>query len=833
MACGNNKKHPKTRFLHYAVMLLCLLGTVSQVFDATQEYMRFDTLTQVHIVNLDSLALPAIGVCSSYDQKRFGNMTIANRLVFTSKITDVLNHCNVLNPKTLKYSDCLSVTRVQEYIDSSMKCYSFFELDSLLSEVLTYDQVEGEFQTFDLNMSVPAGSKIPPLLVVYPNDDSFAMKRNSHNKKWVAPEGTAEFVFTFEIEEHILLPPPYSTKCFHFEKTKHRTRAVAVDKCIMRNFEINGTHYLPYLTYASRKDSVNDLTQHTIGKDLEKALVDDAMKICDLIIPSDDCRTLIYKIIPKSSYPGPPGQDTVRVVLAGLPATSLWTEIVPLYSIMDFVNWIGNIGNLWFGFNLFSSSVTAASILQSPVKQIKHLLAPTRKRKRRRRRQHRSRFTTILGMAIKVTSMCLATFQIWDILTIYVENPFTWNYFTNLPDFLPFPTAVFCVDRVMDGHKVQTLFPRVFNTIHPEKWDQVLTVDQQLQVTPDANQLISNKSRFTSTETMAWEKLHEFQSFEKYVNHKHLCFKTFSDETRTNQTFPQSLMKRTLSELMQYFTVYVNVNGNWSKQINEVSMVIQFGSKFMRSGSRSLLQGASQNIIIPITKERRLWMDMYMTYHRVLEVNYFADHFKATCLSYTTHYGKDRVSLITNCVKSHIMRSLSKSSPNEWPRGLFYSASMSDMDSKILNQQPLVFSENNSLLEMYEADCGAKFPMADCETSSVEVIIEDFISNFNDGTLLRITLYPPGKGYIKLQQQLRFSVLSLLGFVGGTIGFWIGFALIDIRHLIPQAFMMIQRHIGKKKRRATRQHRHSRDLIQSQKHLRQETCSQQLFTITG
>ena len=514
----------RNRIIDSVLVTFCISGALIQVFQATLEYMEYNTITIVEKESLEDEPMPAIGLCAYYNEKTYANHTVIERLLQLPALKDILHHCLVMDSQTLEMVDCLSVTDVKEYIDNRFKCYSLFEERSLKNgSHLRYAPAMSQNVDILFDVKYTAWRQTLPagLLVIYPYKEFFTMKRGNHNKIWLSVAEREEFTFAFQMERHYLLPAPFSTNCVDpVLRSKYRTRAVALDKCILEHFNLDGTHYLPFQVYASTDDSFKTLSVKSIDPESERSMIQTAMIECDKLLGEDDCFTEILRIVPTSGRIGPQSTNTLRVQLAGLPLFALKSELKPSLSLLDYLNWVGSICNIWFAFTMSGASFTImdvtgfciSQLYESNMIEVKESISSSDTRPDPTERSVKRQVKTITIIVFFI-SLLFGMLQISDILEIHFSTPFKWNYYTKQDDLIEFPVAIVCVDRVINETKVSLLYPELYAELNDSTtdWDNRLTVDQQEAVTLTANELIHpSLSKFTPRETMKWGRIDEY-----------------------------------------------------------------------------------------------------------------------------------------------------------------------------------------------------------------------------------------------------------------------------------------------------------------------------------
>ena len=798
------KKSWRTHATHL-FELICVLCTLFVIFDTTREYMLYKTLTHVTREPIHTMRMPAVGICTSYNVTLTANTTILHRFLKMNKFDDILNECKVFDPEFFAVRNCDEISAVEEYTDSLMKCFTFFESRGMENRSLyIHRRLKDGEPILVINFTVPLTYTKPPLLVLYNNEHKLAMTRGGHNKAWLPQNARTEFAFTIEIETHILLPAPFSSDCRDFRLTEYKTRENALQKCMQKHFYVDDQRMQPMFSFADRDDSLIDLSISSVKEKKEETAILHANAICDTLIGDDNCYSIDYKVIPVSMRPGQTDQSSIKVRFAGIPSYSLRSELNPVYTLLDYLNWIGSIGNLWLAFTMiglfcFTSDLILPKGKTYACKDVKS----TKDKKKNKLTKVIKRGNRVICFLICLISACV---QISDIVMIYIDKPFKFNYYTKLEKYLMFPSVVFCMDRVIDPYLLSLKFPHLLNNnMDQEKLKHTITVSDQMDLTIDAKEIFSSsKSKFVNTarESLDWSKISDYFVWQKYLNHEFVCFKTFSSSNRKNKTIEMKPLKRSLLELKQYFSIAMLLQKNVTKVIY---MIIQMDSHFTNDGSFKLRNGNPQNLQYALSPDQKTQMNKFIFYEREVKVIYYPNHYRSECISYIQKLKKTRKQLVDGCFKKYIMNHLSNKSANVWPRDLFYSKSMSGMNMSRLKEQPLFFSPNDSLTEMLTNMCEKKYPIIDCEVFFVELSMEMTYRSPSKTEDIVFMLYPPGKGYLELRQELRFSLLGLFGFIGGTIGFWIGVAVLDIKQLFQLEWKWNRKsRVRDKKKRVTR-----------------------------
>ena len=136
-------------------------------------------------------------------------------------------------------------------------------------------------------------------------------------------------------------------------------------------------------------------------------------------------------------------------------------------------------------------------------------------------------------------------------------------------------------------------------------------------------------------------------------------------------------------------------------------------------------------------------------------------------------------------MSKQLKHQLANGSKSEWPRSLFYSSNWSAAASHV------ILSRDDTSARRLLQSCQDSFPRPDCVESWVELTLTSALPQKTTKGKMVLTLYPPGKGLIQMRQELRFTILGLLGFVAGIVSFWMGAAMMDLSQPISRLLAVL------------------------------------------
>ena len=185
----------------------------------------------------------------------------------------------------------------------------------------------------------------------------------------------------------------------------------------------------------------------------------------------------------------------------------------------------------------------------------------------------------------------------------------------------------------------------------------------------------------------------------------------------------------------------------------------------------------------------RLLLNSGIVYFSVTRRFFFPGHQRSGCLDYRSAFASSRAGVLMDCVRARLLHSISQnrsqSLPSAWPSSLFFRRGITGLDPEA--EDGLRIARHDSiLLPSIQQECALRFPKPDCYQYFVQMKREALLhmKSQRKSRQFRVYVYPPGKGYLEMRQNLRFSLLGLLGFVFGCTSVWMGVAILDARHLL-------------------------------------------------
>lgn len=319
---------------------------------------------------------------------------------------------------------------------------------------------------------------------------------------------------------------------------------------------------------------------------------------------------------------------------------------------------------------------------------------------------------------------------------------------------------------MINESKLQMQYP-TFNDLIKNVSDRqnfltrVLTIGEQLNTTTEIRDLIFRKSsKFHAEETQTYASIMEYYRIEKKINLNYVCFETFTKDTllpgRNYKTYSRDHLS--LFKWLNLFTRLV---------AHGIDVYLNFGSEIRPS------PGSVSKHTIIMNPVKKLKINRQIIYYQQTRRLLFEGHMSSYCMGYKTLFGWEKQSLLHQCVVRNMIKRF-----NELPYEPFHKASSNATGYK--------FASDPRRVQRVTTACKNLMPLPDCDTSYFELKVE--VNHIMRSSLhqnrFNLVLYPPGRGYMEVQQVLRFSLPELLSFCAGTIGVWTGISLFHLIRIV-------------------------------------------------
>ena len=373
----------KTKFIIGIFYLICFCVWFSQVFEISNNYFSYKTITSATYGNVTELSLPAMTICilkkylirdkykndfpfqenpqidSSILQK-FNNFSIKNqfeRLLTTHEV--FLNSCYVLKPKALRkpeigvnediYTKCEDLSPIRHSIDYYFSCFTF--LSQLKGESDDMFTVENDvlFRDFSVDLiNITVMQMIPKIDVIIHSRKEKIMNR--YKKPKITLFNTTLNYTYINYNKVIVhsLGKPYETNCVDYQRKDHYSRLNCIGKCRLENLVKNGKWPGAYLN-----DNTSDeraIAEIFFMFAMNKSLDATVGQLCKTECGTgSECFAEYYTM---SSNPSEYYWTRFQFFIFSPFTPDLIYRHSPKLIFEEYFSFIGSLIGLWFGFSI-------------------------------------------------------------------------------------------------------------------------------------------------------------------------------------------------------------------------------------------------------------------------------------------------------------------------------------------------------------------------------------------------------------------------------------------------------------------------------------------------
>lgn len=782
--------HIKPNFLRILSILICWTGVLYQSWKTSDGYFSYPVKSMIS--NDDELwNLPAIGICPATDRGPMAdvlvNMSMSERADFIPEAFEYFEYCIITLPNN-KVHDCSSVTKFRVFFGPIGKCFILFETRDLLipRDLLKYDpQVKLSTDVFATKIKSPFSAPRSWMVRIYHPEDNFLFGRKDTAKLWFEMPINRELSIEHSYTHRLKLEEPYPYPCYNYRQTNLTTRNKAVDDCIIRRLSKltgEGTEYKkswpyvsffePNLTYIKEYYNAYEQSGNVTSK-----LVPEVNRLCSKLYKKGDCNRVSYDISQElSNRPPIPNSTEVVIRIPGLPISRLKTELAPLFELPDYINGIGGILNFWLNFAVYSSLLDSlpgklkeAKKKNTDEEQTNSLSRKCRLKKRERwnlkkmiEKKKNEKFSNTVSRMFLIVCCIGCFYQSFDIGMIYLGNNFYFWVLSIEPELIDLPRFTFCVARVIEEDKLAKSHPAIYQNIPKFLWEDHLTINEIFNLTLELDDiLVLKESTFVSRANMSHVPITDFYRIEKFLTDRYTCFTTFSRELYFHSA---PLEKYDYSEM----SINIYFQMIFKRQRMDIYPSLYIFSHLEKSIK---LEASSTYKITLKNYESRIKMSLVVYSLKETKVNMVSDNIESECFVYTRIGYETHEDAINDCLAVK----LSKSKYKIWPPSVPIK----------YNQSIGIRFSNESHTKEYEnalVICTRKFPKPSCEQRYLASFIEDI--GQNEGNETAVILYPSQEDYNEIRQELKYSIVDLIIFIGGAINFWTGLAVITVFEMI-------------------------------------------------
>lgn len=771
-------------------LAFCWLGIAYQSWQTSQSYFSYPVQSLITI-DSESWNLPAIGICPASDRgpyaEKLANLTMDERAQVLPTTDEYFDWCRLTLPNSSNV-DCSSVTNFRTFTGPIGRCFIFFERRDLFlsSSGLMYDPIDLlPSDLFAAQISSPLDAPRSWMFRMYPPTDYFLFTRKDLSKIWFEMPINKMMSVQYSYLHTIRLEAPYPDACFNYRKTKFLTRDKAFDDCFIRtlsNLTSGSSGYIKSWPYVAFFEANLTYIEESKGAyeqngNVSSVAVPQALQMCTEKFMKNDCDRLTYEVLQEAnSRPALLNNTEVIIRVPGLPKRRLKVELTPFFLLLDYINSMGGIANLWINFALYSflSGLVPAVKFKSNnqsmlrIRKQKIIQYIRRTRKKIPTTDTHQIILKILSRLILLVCCAGCLYQSFDIAMIYVENNFYFWVLSIQPELVELPRFTFCVARVIEDEKMARFYPEIYEKVPRSEWEDKLTIDQMFDLTIDLDDILQvNSSTFVSRVNMTHVPIVEFYKIDKLLTDRYTCFSTFAHE---QYIYPVPLEKYKYSQLAHsmYFIILLK-----QLPINLYPSLYIFSHV-----ERSIRLEPASNYKITL-KNKRSGVRLSLALFSVKEVKVIlvSHNVQSQCHEYKEITSQEDA--INDCVTSILTKS------KLWPL---------DVPVTLEQSKGLRFA-NSSNQEDYEtawANCSKKYSTPPCEQRFLATSIEDI--GINDGNDTILFLYPSKEDYREIRQEIKYSIVDLIIFVGGLINFWTGLAVLSVVELPSQLFNSNKKH---------------------------------------
>lgn len=728
------------RCLDFSFYFISVIGIVYQVFRQSSvyfEYPVYSVLDHFH----RSIRLPAITFCVSYwyseVQQQLEEKTVMQARQLFPSFSDIVVNCSVVLPNG-SITSCLSVSKVNRYMNANMACHSLFEEQStfLTDEELTYHQPLDTDFLFDVLLQSPINFSNHWGLSVRPHDSPLTIFRSTESKIWIEPLVDSLTAAALSVSRRIELPDPYMSRCFDYSQTPWKDLDNTLQRCWIEKFNQNAPTLWPkWALYDFNGHYSIDLNKvHFAHGSTSAALFPDINEYCFNKYLRAECvketfflRSVLFH---KNTQPLRDNNYTLRVV--DVPQTYDTITLQPRILFSSLINDIGNIMSMWIGVAAYFSSIHLVDHIIRINQPIKVINIPPGTQKTT---PHTVKSIKYANFIIQFVFLLITFYFIQEIILIYFENPFFILLLSTVPSYTQLSHLTICFNISLNGD---------------------LTINQLLDTTLDWDKLfIPSESTFVSSETRRYEKIINYWNFTKSLDGDDVCVTSFGSENYINGTqvppYLQSLM-------LTAKTIDVKLNVSSLFSFSTIKIFYHRHPRYEESVS------AQNQIIIPINKDNRLHVNSYLLAPSMTKIELYPDHIRSDCFDYKETFNVScRLEAVQKCTVDTFV-----SRYNLWPLG--YRTESSELKFDVSHKHSVA-------LRQIRDECEKHFPRLDCVTELATLTVA---GNFIHPNYTSLIIYPMRKFLPLFQQQIKYTVVDIIGFIGGTLNSWMGLTAIDI-----------------------------------------------------
>lgn len=709
------------------------------------------------------------------------------------KYEQVIDFCYLTLPNGSQVN-CTSITKPHKYMNQMMVCFSFFEHErtSLPDDQLIYSP--------ETRMNKEIGSPLLAAgLIRYWNDSEHSaitirsydspiqLLRSSESKAWLEPKMDGRVIIKYTVTRRVELPPPHGA-CKNyplpFDADSSMVECFAGDReFIGRDIGQGGPARIwPYWVFF---DYEKNYTQEKLSRELpggenkfaerfRGCMEDNARADCDKS----------YILLHKTTI-----QRTDRSagpLLIEIP----WSPVVQLNitntiktPLSDFFNQVGSIFSMWIGFAIFPTYLQIVSLARRMIR----LASPSSSSYTQASTSpyvRQSRLQQMHNLFISLLSWMVTAYYVVEIALIYIERPFIVSIFAEVPMTVKRLGVSLCLDMAINSSRVEKLSPDIFRTVARDEWRYTLTVDQLLRTTTELADFYEMEESDYLTSAGNFSPIIERFDFSKSISGYYTCFTTLR-QREYRSTEPINQLLRSIASYGE--NLRLSIKTQEMKNMNISNIIVLFRDDGLMRNDVT----AQDFLSVPLYSQDRLYANKFLVRTHRTTIKLFADHIKSSCWDYENKFGSGRDVVSNKCVVKKFT-----SKYNLWPSG--YQVWRSSwpgrdrlMDSVEMGHLRLSNESMKARLDRIYAQCQRIVRKIECHQLMVKIAAESV--TIQDEKDTEIILQPESKQYIVFEQQLLYTLVDLAGYIGGTIGTWMGLSFLNFESPIKVIITRLKR----------------------------------------
>ena len=773
--------------------LIALTGILYQVYLQTTDYLKYNVFSLASFRQGD-IRLPAITFCISFWYSELEPVINAHPVGEAENLLppwkNSILDCAITLPNDSVVS-CHEVSILHRYFNSMFECFSLFESDWTLvsEEQLTYKEPTLKRPLFKVELSSPYNFSNHWGLSVRPHDIPLAMFTVSESKMWIEPTINDEFTASFRMTKRIELPAPYPSQCRNYSKTQWIDLDNAIQNCWLEKLKYNGTHYWPKWTmydvtynYSQDYESRFFASQEVDSKAFPPVSVE-----CYNKFQAAECEKH-YVTLTGVKYKRknkPLRETTITFTVARMPNTILTIELTPRNHLLGLINECGNILSLWVGLGMF---LTLNSLTDTHIRskncsrkkpklsmfEVAILVSNPLYRKRTKKlsvkeinftctkRPFESKQIKCILFIINSSMLFMAFTFVVDIVKLYFENPFYVLIMSTVPKETQLSRLSLCFDLFVEREKLSQEEQEKYQNVSDQELIQMFTVNELIKLTVDWADLYAPEgSTFLSSETNQREKIHDYFKFTKTVTGRYTCFSSFGQEQYLKGTIKPYVNAVLFNSKSIELSLNVSAIDKWAQLLR---IYYHFIDAFDED------QTAPNRVAQFFYSKKHLYINAFLLRPSRIKIVLNQNHIMNRCTNYSKIFGlSSRLEAIDNCTVTQFVKRFAR-----WPAG--YRATESELKFSLPEQHDLVLETRK--------ECEEKLTRPDCDRvyQFLELESEFFHPNYTT-----IAIYPAKKIVLEYHQKVKYDIIDLIGYIGGTLGWWMGISMVDLFQMLWSA----------------------------------------------